>query len=206
MTPQTDTRAAILERGLAVASEIGLGGLTIGRLAEEVDVSKAGLYAHFESKEAILREILRTAVERFVEEGVRPALTAPRGEARVRALFDAWLEWTKAPPLPGGCVFISSAAELDDRPGPLRDYLVSAQREWRAMLRRTVELAREEGDFREELEPEQFVFRLYSIVLGFHYFARLFEDEEAEARTRGAFEELIRGARREPAPRGVGEA
>lgn len=188
-------REAVLQSGLALASELGLEGLTIGHLAEAVDMTRGGLYAHFDSKEEILREILRAAVDRFVEEGVRPALQAPRGEPRVRALFQAWMEWTKAPPLPGGCVFISSATELDDRPGPLRDYLVSTQREWKEVLRRAVALAQEEGDFRANLVPEQFVFELFAVVLAFHYFHRLFGDTEAETRARQAFDGLVEHAR-----------
>lgn len=193
---ESGTRERILDVGLALASEAGLGGLTIGRLAEAVGVTKAGLYAHFDSKEEILGGILRSAVERFVTEGVRPALQAPRGEPRVRALFQAWLEWTKAPPLPGGCVFISSATELDDRPGPLREYLLDTQRQWKEMLERTAEGAREAGDFREDLDTEQFVFELYALVLSFHYYDRLFEDSTAEARTRKGFERLLEDARR----------
>lgn len=194
--PRTDSkRGAILDRGLALASEVGLQGLTIGQLAEAVDMTRGGLYAHFDSKEEVLREILEKAVDRFVEEGVRPALNAPRGEARVRALFEAWLEWTKAPPMPGGCVFISSATELDDRPGPLREYLVRTQQQWKDVLRRAVVLAQEEGDFRVGLEPEQFVYDLFAIVLAFHYFDRLFDDSEAEARARRAFERVVDRAR-----------
>jgi AcrR family transcriptional regulator len=195
MPREGSKREAVLESGLALASELGLEGLTIGDLAEAVDMTRGGLYAHFDSKDEILREILREAVGRFVEEGVRPALQAPRGEPRVRTLFEAWLEWTKAPPLPGGCVFISSATELDDRPGPLRDYLVATQREWRATLRRAAALAQEEGDFRADLEPEQFVYELFAVVLAFHYFDRLFGDTEAEARARQAFDALVERAR-----------
>ena len=202
MAGKGETRERVLDAGLALASEIGLAGLTIGRLADAVGLTKAGLYAHFDSKEEILREILRSAVDRFVEEGVRPALRAPRGEARVRALFEAWLEWTKAPPLPGGCVFISSATELDDRPGPLRDYLVETQREWKEVLERTAELAMEDGQFREDLAPGSFVYEIYALVLSFHYYDRLFDDPSAEARTREAFEGLLARARRDDAQEG----
>lgn len=196
MVDAVSTREEILEKGLAMASEAGLGGLTIGGLARAVGLSKAGLYAHFDSKADILREILRTAVDRFVREGVRPALGEPPGEPRVRALFDAWLAWTEAPPLPGGCVFISSAAELDDREGPLRDYLVERQTEWADLLAREVDAARQAGHFRPDLDPEQFVFELYAVILSFHYYHRLFRDRRAEPRARFAFEELIRRARR----------
>lgn len=195
MARRTSKRDELLERGLALASEVGLEGLTVGDLAEGVDMTRGGLYAHFDSKEEVLREILERAVDRFVEEGVRPALEKPRGEPRVRALFEVWLEWTKAPPWPGGCVFISSATELDDRPGPLRDYLVATQEEWAQMLRRAVVLAQEEGDFRAGVDPDQFVYQLYAVILAFHYFNRLFEDPEAEARARRMFEGLLDGAR-----------
>ena len=195
MSATQDTRESVLESGLALASQVGLGGITIGRLAEAVDLTKAGLYAHFDSKEEILREILETAVERFIEQGVRPALEAPRGEPRVRALFEAWLEWSKAPPLPGGCVFISSATELDDRPGPLREYLVRTQNEWREMLERSVREAQEEEDFRADVEPKQFVFEVFSVILSFHYYDRLFEDPDAEGRTREGFQRLVERAR-----------
>lgn len=184
----------ILDAGLALASEVGLRGVTIGKLADAVDLSKAGLYAHFDSKEHLLAGILREAVERFVEDGLGPALQAPPGEPRLRALFEVWLEWTKAAPLPGGCVFISSAAELDDRPGALREELLEIQQRWARTLAWAVELAVEEGDLAEDVDPDQFVFELYAIVLSFHFYHRLFEDPEAEDRARSAFEELMRRA------------
>ena len=191
----SDTRRRLLERGHALVSEVGLQGLTIGGLAGEVGISKAGIYAHFESKNDLLRAVLKRAVERFVEEGVEPALAQPPGEARVRALFEAWLDWTEASPVPGGCIFISSAVELDDRPGPLRDYLVDVQRRWASTMTEAAERARSRGHFRGDLDPEQFVFETYSVILGFHYYRRLFRDEEAGARARYAFESLLERSR-----------
>ena len=190
-----DTRLKLLERGHALASEVGLQGLSLGQLAGDVGISKAGIYAHFDSKDDLLRGVLARAVELFVEEGVEPALAKPRGEPRLRALFEAWLAWTEASPVPGGCIFISSAAELDDRPGPLRDYLVEVQGEWAGTLRTAAAAAREEGHFRGDLDPRQMVFEIYSIILGFHYFRRLFRDEKAAARARYAFESLMARAR-----------
>ena len=195
MAGQHETREALLERGHALASEVGLQGLTLGQVAREVGISKAGIYAHFESKEDLLREILSRAVSIFVREGVEPALQEPAGEPRLRALFEAWLEWTDASPVPGGCIFISSTVELDDRPGPLRDYLVEVQREWSETLERAASLAAEEGHFREDLDPEQLVFEVYSIVLGYHHFRRFFRDDRAGARARYAFEALLSRAR-----------
>lgn len=191
----TDTRERLLERGHALASEVGLQGLTIAGLAGEVGISKAGVYAHFDSKDDLLRSVLERAVDRFVEEGVEPALREPPGEPRVRALFEAWLDWTEASPVPGGCIFISSAVELDDRPGALRDFLVGVQRRWSETLAGAAERSRRAGRFRADLDPEQFVFETYSIILGFHYYRRLFRDEEAGSRARYAFESLLDRAR-----------
>ena len=195
MSPRANRRDAVLDAGLAMASARGLANLTIGQLAEAADLTKAGLYAHFDSKADLLLGILERAVNRFILEGVGPALREPAGEARVRALIEAWLEWTQAPPLPGGCVFISSAVELDDRPGPLRDYLVSTQRRWVTALTKAIDGARREGDFRDDLDTEQFVFELYGIVLAFHYYHRLFRDPAAETRARQGIEELLARAR-----------
>lgn len=191
----TDTRERLLERGHALASEVGLQGLTIAGLADEVGISKAGIYAHFDSKDDLLRSVLERAVDRFVEEGVEPALREPPGEPRVRALFEAWLDWTEASPVPGGCIFISSAVELDDRPGPLREFLVGVQRRWAETLAEAADRSRSEGQFRADLDPEQFVFETYSIILGFHYYRRLFRDEEAGSRARYSFESLLDRAR-----------
>lgn len=190
-----DTRDLLLQRGHALASEVGLQGLTIGRLARDVGLSKAGIYAHFDSKEHLLKEVLGRAVETFEQEGIEPAMREPPGEPRLRALFDAWMEWTEASPVPGGCIFISSAVELDDRPGRLRDYLLEVLGRWRDTLARAADGARTEGHLREDLDPEQLVFELESILLGFHHSHHFFRSDRAEARARYAFESLVRRAR-----------
>lgn len=190
-----DTREALLEQGHALASEVGLQGLSLGDLARDVGITKAGIYAHFDSKDDLLRQVLERAVDTFVEDDIRPALRAPPGEPRLRALFEAWLAWTEASPVPGGCIFISSAVELDDRPGPLREYLVEVQRDWAETLRTAAADARREGHLREDLDPRQLVFEIHSIILGFHHFRRLFRDEKAAARARYAFEGLLDRAR-----------
>jgi AcrR family transcriptional regulator len=195
MSPRHSRKDDVLEAGLALASQLGLSGLTIGGLADAADLTKAGLYAHFDSKDDLLLAVLRHAVERFTEDGVKPALKRPAGEARLRALFEAWLEWTDASPLPGGCVFISTAVEFDDRPGRLRDYLVSTQSRWRALLTETVERAREAGQFRADLDATQVVFELHSLILAFHYYRRLFRDPAARERTVRSFDGLLERSR-----------
>lgn len=190
------TRQAILDRATAVASAAGLEGLTIGKLAEELELSKSGLFAHFGSKGSLQVAVLENAAARFVEIVVKPALRARRGEARLRALFEHWSEWPKKSRLPGGCVFIAAAAELDDRPGPARACLVKQQRDFLELIATTVRGAVTEGQFRKDLDAEQFAHDFYAVMLGFHHATRLLKDPRAEKRAVHAFEALLDGARR----------
>jgi AcrR family transcriptional regulator len=192
------TREAILARALALATRVGFEGLTIGRLADELGMSKSGLFAHFRSKEALQVAVLRLASERFVDTVVRPALTAPRGERRVRAVFDRWFAWEQSPPLPGGCPFIAAAFELDDRPGPARDYLVQQERDWDDVLGNVARTAVQEGHFRADLDCEQFAHDLRGIILVYCHAARLMRDPKARARAQAGFEALMRAARSAP--------
>jgi len=193
-----ETREVIVDTALAMASRVGLEALSIGNLAHEVGMSKSGLYAHFDAKEGLQLEVLRRAVERFIETVITPALRQPRGEPRIRALFENWVTWEGADFLPGGCIFIATANELDDRPGVLRDHLVSAQRDWLGALATAARIAVNEGHFRPDLDAEQFAYDLYSIILAYHHFHRLLRDPGAEQRARRAFEELMDVCRSRP--------
>jgi len=190
------TRQAILEKATALASEVGLGGLTIGKLAGELELSKSGLFAHFGSKESLQVAILEHAAERFVELVAKPGLRARRGEPRLRSLFEHWRQWPKLNPMPGGCILVAASIELDDRPGPARDLLVKQQRDWQDLLAATVRGAVAEGQFRKDVDPEQFAHDFYAIMLGFHHAARLLRDPAAEKRAVRAFENLVEAARR----------
>ncbi len=185
------TRAAVVDRALSLSSQVGLDALTIGGLAKEVGLSKSGLFAHFDSKEDLQLQVLEEAVDRFIRMVVRPAFREERGEPRIRAIFDRWLSWATADFLPGGCVFVSLANELDDRPGPLRDFLVAAQSEWLGTLATAARSATEEGQYRRELNIEQFAYDFYAIMLAFHHFHRLIRDAEAEDRARRSFATLV---------------
>ena len=185
------TRAAILDDALSLASRIGLEGLSIGELAKRTEMSKSGLFAHFSSKENLQVEVLRVAAQRFAEMVVAPAIRKPRGAPRVRALFENWLRWSKADFSPGGCIFIAASTELDDRPGPTRDFLVGAQRDFMATMAKSAQIAVEEGHFRSDLDTEQFAYEMYSIYLSYHHFARLLRSPHAERRARRAFEALL---------------
>jgi AcrR family transcriptional regulator len=189
------TRSAILDGAVKLASELGLEGLTLGRLADELELSKSGLFAHFASKENLQLETLERAAERFSEVVVRPAVRLPAGEKRLRALFENWMEWPRRVRQPGGCIFVAAAAELDDRPGPARDRLAELQRAWRVTIARVVRRGQEVGEFRADLDPEQVAFELHGIGLAHHHTARLLRDPRALERARAAFERLVADAR-----------
>jgi AcrR family transcriptional regulator len=188
------TREAILLHALKLATKVGFEGLTIGRLADELKLSKSGLFAHFGSKESLQVKVLELASRRFIDEVVRPALVAPRGIRRVRALFEHWLAWETSPSLPGGCPFNAAATELDDRPGAARDFVVRSQHDWLETIANTARTAVQEGDFEAGLECEQFAYELQSIMLGYAHASRLMKDPKARARTEAAFDGLLRRA------------
>jgi AcrR family transcriptional regulator len=190
------TRHSILEHAASLATQMGLGGLTIGRLADDLGLSKSGLFAHFQSKESLQLSSMEFASQRFVDSVIKPALTAPRGEPRVRALFENWLAWPTKSGLPGGCFFVAAAAELDDRPGPVRDRLVQLQRDWLDTLAQALRIGIAEGHFRKDVDPDQFAFEMYGIMLITHQTIRLLRDAKAESRARRAFEALLTSVRR----------
>lgn len=195
MPRETPTHQAILDHATALASQIGLEGLTIGQLAEALKLSKSGLFAHFGSKEALQLAILEHAARQFVDRVVKPTLQAPRGEPRIRAVFEHWLNWSEHSTLKGGCLFVSASIELDDKPGPVRDRLVELQRDWLELLANLARTAIGEGVFRADVDPEQFAYDLYGIILITHHYQRLLRDSRAEARGWTAVNALIDSAR-----------
>jgi AcrR family transcriptional regulator len=190
-----ERRQLILERAAQTASRLGLEGLTIGRLASDLGLSKSGLFAHFQSKEALQVQTLRHAAELFVDRVVRPALKAPRGERRLRALFERWLVWAEADVLKGGCLFVAAATELDDQDGPVRDELVRQQRDWLELIANVARTGTAEGDFRPGLDGEQLAYELYGVMLAYHHARRLLRDPRAPQRARDAFDTLVEAAR-----------
>lgn len=189
------TRHTILTQAVGLASRLGLEGVSLGGLASELSLSKSGLFAHFRSKETLQRDILKKAAEDFTQHVIRPAVQAPRGEARVRALFDSWLGWAKSHASSGGCFFVAASVELDDRPGKLRDELLQSQLAWKDTRVRVLQTAVESGEFRKDLDLDQAAHDLYSLMLGYHYAWRLLRDPKAEKKVRLAFENFLRACR-----------
>jgi AcrR family transcriptional regulator len=195
VTKGDDTRSAVLGSAISLASSLGLEGVTIGKLAEHVGMSKSGLFAHFSSKENLQVAILEEAIARFVALVVTPALKRPRGEPRLRALFERWLEWSRVEFMPGGCIFVVASVELDDRPGPARDRLIASQKDWMDTLAHAARIAVDEKHFRKDLDCEQVAHEIFSIAYGYHFIRRIIDSAEAETRSRAAFERVIADAR-----------
>lgn len=189
------TRDRILDTAFRLAARDGLEGLSLGDIAGQLRMSKSGLFAHFRSKEELQIDLLRTGAARFVEKVLLPAFRRPRGLPRLKQIFAGWMRWANDPALPGGCVMMAAAIELDDREGPVREALVALQKELLAALARSAEIAIEEGHLRRRLDVEQFAFELYAILLGFNHAQRLLRDPQAEKRARGAFARLLASAR-----------
>ncbi len=188
------TKTSILDEAVQVTSTVGFEALTIGRLAERTEMSKSGLFAHFRSKEQLQLQALDHAAAWFTDLVVRPALKAPRGEPRLRELFERWLAW-ESETLAGGCVFITGANEYDDQPGPMHDALLRHQRDWTEFITTVAGTAVSEGHFRPDLDTAQFAFVLQGVMLGYHHASRLLGDPMAVDRTRVAFEQLLEASR-----------
>jgi AcrR family transcriptional regulator len=185
------TRQEIVDRALALSGEVGLEGLSLGVLAAGMNLSKSGLFAHFKSKEALQLEVLERAIDNFIEEVVLPALKVPRGEPRVRRLFDLYLQWIRGHGGRGSCFFMALTHEYDDRPGAIRDRLVQSQRDWYDTLARAARTAVEEGHFRADLDLDQFAYEVVGIGMVYQQVAKLLENPRAEERARNAFETLV---------------
>jgi AcrR family transcriptional regulator len=195
MSKGLETRERIVDHAFKIATREGLDGLSIGSLATELGMSKSGLFAHFGSKEDLQLAVLQAAASRFEHGVVRPAFRAPRGEPRVRRLFEQWIRWVEGE-APGGCLFVAAAAELDDQDGRPREYLVRAQRELLDAIVKAVKMAVDEKHFRPEIDPDQMAFDMYGIVLAYNHQHRLLRDPRAGARARAAFERVIADAAR----------
>ena len=186
------TRQAILEAAVDIASEEGLEGLTIGRLAAELSMSKSGLFAHFGSKEELQLATVETARDVFVREVIRPAFEAPKGLARLWSLCEVWLEYVRREVFRGGCFFAAAAAEFDGRPGAVRDRVAAIMKEWLAVLGRSVAEAQAEGQLDPSADPAQLAFELNALEMGANWAYQLHGDRQAFARARSAMVERLR--------------
>jgi AcrR family transcriptional regulator len=159
-------------------------------LAEVTGMSKSGVFAHFGSREELQISVVREYHRKFEEEVFRPALALPRGLPRLRTLFDNWVRRVSVE-IDSGCIYISGAVEFDDRPGPVRDALVTMVQTWQQALDRAIRAAVDEGHLRADTDVGQLLFEIHGLILALHHDARFLRHAGAETRARAAFERLV---------------
>ena len=180
------TRHAILEAAVHIASAQGLEGLTIGRLASELSMSKSGLFAHFGSKEELQVATVEAARAIFIREVIKPAFEATEGLVRLYKLCDIWLSYVQSGVFQGGCFFAAAAAEFDSRPGPVRDRIADIMKEWLTTLRNAIVEAQKAGQLNKEIDATQLAFEFNSLELGANWAFQLYGDMRAFKRAREA--------------------
>jgi AcrR family transcriptional regulator len=185
------TKAAILVCGVRLASVEGLEGLTIGRLAAELGLSKSGVLGHFGTKEELQLAVVDTATEIFAREVVEPAVAAPPGLRRLVAMCTAWVSYLERRVFPGGCFFTAAAAEFDDRPGRVRDTIAGMASVWNRDLYRHIRTATADGDLPADTDADQLVFEVTSVMLGLNNALQLQRDTTAPTRARRALGRLL---------------
>ena len=189
--PETSTRERILQQGLALMSQSGLGGVTLGVLAEQVGMSKSGLFAHFRSKEDVQIELLSHMAEFAAAHVIEPAMKAADGLPRLRALVRNWFGWAQRAGLPGGCPVAAGLFEFDDVEGRVRNKILEMEGQWRRLLTELVARAVELGHLRCDFDVEQFVWELSGIYLGHHAAHRFLRAADADLRAQVAFQALV---------------
>ncbi|WP_107875647.1 TetR/AcrR family transcriptional regulator [Pseudoduganella sp. UC29_71] len=188
------TRAAILDMALELASRDGLEGLTIGLLADKMNMSKSGVFAHFGSREDLQLEVLKLYHHRFEQEVFFPSIKEPRGLPRLRAMFARWISRVSEE-IASGCIYISGAVEYDDRPGPIREELVGMVTAWQSALLRSVQQAIDTGDLKQDTDAQQLVYEMYGLILAVHHDARFLRTPGSVERARIGFNRLIENYR-----------
>ncbi len=184
-----DTKSMILDAALNMSSQLGLECISIGALSKATNMSKSGLFAHFQSKENLQLAILDHAAQTFADSVIIPAIKKPGGIPRIRAIVANWISWSFT--ICGDCIFVTASTDFSDRPGKVRDLLLHQQELWIDSLRRIAKSAIKAGDFREDIDCEQFAFDLYSLLLGFHLYYKLFNKPDTKKRQEIALERLL---------------
>jgi AcrR family transcriptional regulator len=188
------TRAAILDVALDLASRDGLEGLTIGLLADKMNMSKSGVFAHFGSREDLQIEVVKLYHQQFEQEVFYPSMKEPRGLPRLRGMFARWVKRVSME-IASGCIYISGAVEYDDRPGAIREELAGMVRAWKNALRRCVVQTIEMDHLSAATDPDQLVFEMYGLILALHHDARFLKLPGSVNRAEVGFERLINSYR-----------
>jgi AcrR family transcriptional regulator len=184
------TKETILKSAFELTSKFGLESLSIGELAKSVGMSKSGLFSHFKSKEKLQIMVMDYASQNFVAKVVKPALKKERGIDRIIALMKNWEKWSSTY-LPGGCPFLSAIVEFDDRPGAVRDHIKVLQGTMVQTFARSVSIAIQENQLKQDTDSEQLAYELYSNMIGFHIYNRLLKDKKAKQKFDNLFTSIL---------------
>lgn len=184
------TKQAIVEAALALSSQVGLEGISIGAVAEATGRSKSGVFAHFGSREELQISVIREYFRQFEQEVFYPAIREPRGLPRLMALYDHWMR-VVANELQFGCIFISGAVDFDDRPGSVRDALAQSVEIWLGAVVRAVHQAKQEGHIHAEADEHQVAFEIHGLILAVHYEARFLKKPGAIDRAVTGFKHIV---------------
>ena len=192
------TRKEILRTSMDIASAEGLEGLSIGRLATELQMSKTGIFAHFGSKEQLQLDTVDAAKDVFLEQVVQPALAHPRGIPRLRAMLENWIGYVERIVFRGGCFFAAASAEFDSRPGAVRDEIASLTKAWLIALQDEIAFAHSAKQVKADVDPVQVAFELHAYVQEANWAFKLFNDKSAFSRARQAIAGCIGSPSRKP--------
>jgi AcrR family transcriptional regulator len=186
-----ETRSEIVQRAMELASLDGLEGVTVGRLATTMGMSKAGVIGHFGSKERLQLAAVQRAAEVFAREVWQPAAGLEPGLERLLAVCDAWVDHVVRSPYPGGCFWTAASSEFDGRAGEVRDAVLAAMRGWDEILIADVRAATTAGELAPETDPRQVVFELRGVTMGLNQAAQLYADPRGRARGRRALRRVL---------------
>jgi AcrR family transcriptional regulator len=181
------SRAAVLERSVQMASREGLEGLTIGALATELGLHKSSVHALFGAKEELQLATLASARAILIDHVIAPALASRAGLPRLRAIGTAWFDYLGADVFAGGCFLCAASAEMDGRPGPVRDGVAAAMREWIAVLSANIEAAVSAGELAAEFDPAGLAFRLNALGMAANWQRQLLGDSSGIDHARSAW-------------------
>lgn len=185
------TRESIVERALLVASVDGFEGVTIGGLAGDLGLSKAGVVGPFGSKQELQLAAFRRGIEQFIELVWEPVATLPAGLPRLKGVCEQWIRYHERRTLPGGCLVTTASVEFDARDGALRDAVAGAQRRWLATLAADIEVAVRAGELAADTDPDELALLINGLAMSLNQALLLFEDGEAPDRARRAVARLL---------------
>jgi AcrR family transcriptional regulator len=187
----TKTRRDILQVAVDIASAEGLEGLSIGRLATELEMSKTGIFSHFGSKEQLQLATVEAAKEIFLEQVAQPPLKSPQGVPRLKAMLEHWLGYVERIVFRGGCFFAAASAEFDSRPGRVRNRIAELTKAWMLALQEEIRFAQRQREISDSVNPEQLAFELHAYVQEANWAFKLFNDKSAFLLARRAIAQRI---------------